>query len=170
VFRFQLSDDAGFSALRQEFDAVDASDLRLAEPLPPGRYFWRVAAIDPHEGQGPFSDTQSLRVLPPGPALAAPTVSDAEIEFRWRAAGPGASYEFQLARDEKFADVMLTRTVPEAEIKLARPEGGIYYIRARAFEPDGIAGAFTEAKRIEIPDPPSYWPLLVIPVMILLVL
>jgi hypothetical protein len=170
VFRFQLSDDPDFSALRQEFDAIDAGDLRLSDPLPPGRYFWRVAAVDPHEGQGPFSDTQSLRVLPPGPALAAPTISDAEIEFRWRAAAPGASYEFQLARDENFADVMLTRTVPEAEIKLARPEGGIYYIRARAFEPDGIAGAFTEAKRIEIPDPPSYWPLLVIPVMILLVL
>ena len=170
VFRFQLSGDAGFSVLRQEFDAIEAGDLRLAEPLPPGRYFWRVAAIDQEEGQGPFSDTQSLRVLPPGPPLAVPTVSDAEIEFRWRAAAPGASYEFQLARDEKFADVMLTRTVPEAEIKLPRPDGGVYYVRARTFEPDGIAGAFTEAKRIEIPDQPNYWPLLVIPLVILLAL
>jgi hypothetical protein len=170
VFRFQLSGDASFSVLRQALDAIDAGDLRLSEPLPPGRYFWRVAAIDQEEGQGPFSDTQSLRVLPPGPPLAVPTVSDAEVEFRWRTAGPGASYEFQLARDDKFADVVLTRTVPEAKIKLPRPDGGVYYIRARTFEPDSIAGAFTEAKQIEIPDKPNYWPLLVIPVMILLVL
>jgi len=65
---------------------------------------------------------------------------------------------------------MLTRTVPEAEIKLPRPDGGVYYVRARTFEPDGIAGAFTEAKRIEIPDQPNYWPLLVIPLVILLAL
>jgi hypothetical protein len=163
-----LSGAAGFSVLRQEFDAIEAGDLRLSEPLPPGRYFWRVAAIDQEEGQGAFSDTQSLRVLPPGPPLAAPTVSDAEIEFRWRTAAPGASYEFQLARDEKFADVVLTRTVSKAEIKLPRPDGGVYYVRARTFEPDGIAGAFTEAKQIEIPDKPNYWPLLMIPVIILL--
>jgi hypothetical protein len=170
AYRFQLSDDAAFLRLREDVGTSNAAELRLSESLPPGRYFWRVAAIDPGEGPGPFSDPQSLRVLPPGPALEAPTVSDAEIVFRWRAGGPGASYEFQLARDEKFADVMLTRTVPEAEIKLPRPDAGIYYMRARTFERDGIASAFTGAQRIEIPAQPNYWPLLIIPVVILLVL
>ena len=170
AYRFQLSDDTTFLQPREDVGAIDAAELRLAAALPPGRYFWRVAAIDPDEGQGPFSDTQTLRVLPPGPALAAPRVSDDEIAFRWRAVGAGVSYEFQLARDERFGDVVLEQAVPEAEIRLPRPAAGTYYVRARAVYPDGSASAYAGAQLIEIPDQPNYWPLLMIPVLILLVL
>jgi hypothetical protein len=170
TYRFQLSDAAAFLQVRADVGPIDAAELRLPEALPPGRYFWRVAAIDPAEGQGPFSDAQALRVLPPGPSLPAPSVSDDEIAFRWRADGSGASYEFQLARDERFGDVILTQTVPEAQIKLPRPAAGTYYVRARTVYPDGIVSAYATAQRIDIPDRPNYWPLLMIPVMILLVL
>jgi hypothetical protein len=167
-YRFQLSDDAAFARLREDIGGIDAAELSLSEALPPALYFWRVAAIDPGEGQGPFSDPQSLRVLPPGPAVAAPSVSDDEILFRWRATGPGASYEFQLARDENFADVMVAERVPDAEIKLPRPEAGTYYVRARTLYPDGIASAYASAQRVEIPDKPNYWALVMIPVIVIL--
>jgi hypothetical protein len=170
AYRFQLSEDRAFLQLRQDVAGIDAAELRLSDALPPGRYFWRVAAIDPAEGQGPFSDPQALRVLPPGPALAAPSVSDDEIVFRWRASEPSASYEFQLARDQGFSDVMLTQTVPQAEITLPRPAAGTYYVHARTLAPDGSASAYASAQRVDIPDKPSYWPLLIVPVMILLVL
>lgn len=170
VFRFQLSDDAAFQQLRADEGGIDGAELRLAAALPPGQYFWRVAAIDPGEGQGPFSDAQALRVLPPGPSLPAPSVSESEIVFRWRAVEPGASYDFQLARDERFDDVVVAQTVPEAQIRLPRPAAGAYYVRARTVYPDGIVSAYAALQRIDVPDRPNYWPLLMIPVIILLVL
>lgn len=169
-YRFQLSEDDAFRNLRADVAAVDAAELRLPDALPPGRYAWRVAATDPEEGEGPFSDAQTLRVLPPGPSLPAPSVSDDEIEFRWRAAGPGVSYEFELARDERFADVVVTQAVPEAQIKLPRPAAGSYYVRARTVYPNGIVSAYAGTQRIDIPERPNYWPLLIVPVIILLVL
>ena len=170
AYRFQLSDDEAFRQPRADVAPIDGNEIRLSETLPPGDYAWRVAAIDPAEGQGPFSDTQTFRVLPPGPSLTPPSVSTDEIEFRWRAAGPGAHYEFQLARDERFEDVMVTQTVPEAQITLPRPAAGSYYVRARTVYADGITSAYASAQRIDVPDRPNYWPLLIVPVIILLVI
>ncbi len=170
VYRFQLSADAAFRKLHADVAPIDAAQIRLSDVLPPGQYAWRVAAIDPAEGQGPFSDTQTFRVLAPGPALPAPSVSDEEIEFRWRTAGPGVSYEFQLARDERFEDLVLTQTLPESEIKLPRPAAGVYYVRARSVYHDGVVSAYATPQRIDVPERPNYWPLLIVPVIILLVL
>jgi hypothetical protein len=170
TYRWQLSDDAAFLQARDDVAGIDVPEFRLSEAPPPGRYFWRVAAVDPVEGQGPFSATQTLRILPPGPALPAPNVSDDKIDFRWQAAGPGVSYEFQLARDDRFADVLLTQTLSEPEIKLPRPAAGAYYVRARTVYPDGISSTYGAPQRIDIPDQPNYWPLLIVPVVILLML
>lgn len=170
TYRFQLSADEAFQQLHTDVAPIDGNEVRLSPPLPPGDYAWRAAAIDPVEGQGPFSDTQTFRVLAPGPALPPPSVSEDEIEFRWRTAGSGVSYEFQLARDEGFEDLVLAQALPGAEIKLPRPAAGVYYVRARTVYPDGTVSAYATPQRIDVADRPNYWPLLIVPVIILLVL
>ena len=64
AYRLQVSDTADFRAPRIDRSDLTAPELALA--LPPGTYYWRVATIAADADQGPFSDVQSI-VLIPGP-------------------------------------------------------------------------------------------------------
>lgn len=162
--------DAGdvFAAPRADVELA-AAEWVPESALGPGRYRWRVRAIDPSEGPGPFSDPQSLRVLAPSPAVEAPMMNDNELVFRWRAAEVGARYEFQFARDVAFADILVSQVVAQAEFKQARPPGGAYYLRVRTIEADGVAGPYGAAQRVDVPERSNPW-LLLIPLMFLLLL
>ena len=70
-------------------DHVAAASSKAAQPLVPGKYYGRVAAVDAHEGAGPFSDTQDFRRVPPGPTVEAPAFDDKQMTLRWRAALTG---------------------------------------------------------------------------------
>lgn len=178
-YRFQLAPlqlasvmapDAGSALAAPSVDVTLADAQWTPETaLPPGRYRWRVRAIDPGEGPGPFSDLQSLRVLVPGPTLSAPAVSDDALVLRWRAAEGEARYELQLARDAGFSDIVASVVLPRAEATLARPPAGVYYLRARTVEADGAAGPYGAAQRIDVPERSNPW-LMLIPLTVFLLL
>ena len=82
-------------------DATDLSRNEHAVTLAPGAYHWRVAAIAPQQGQGPFSDTQAFtqRPIPESPQADAPQVDDRLLSFSWRAGESGEKYQIQHARE-----------------------------------------------------------------------
>ena len=70
LYRVVVADDAWFTtALHDRADVVGTSVSLLG--LGPGKYYWRVAAIDARKSRGVFSDFARFSVAPssPGPAL-----------------------------------------------------------------------------------------------------
>ncbi len=169
-YRVQLARDETFDDLLMDADDVTAATATASQELTPGNYYWRVAAIDAVEGQGPFSDPQAFRRLPPAPPLEAPAVDERQLVVSWRAGQAGDRYRFQFAADDAFTSPLVDETLAEAHVTLPRPGGGTYFMRVQTIDAEGYAGAFGTPNRIEVPSPPSrpWWLLaLLIPLLAL---
>jgi len=149
-YRFQLSRDAQFRELLREERAAKGGKLEIAS-LAPGEYFWRIASVRPSGDQGPFGDAQQFTQRPPPPNPEPPVIGDDTLQFSWQGEA-GQIFEFQLARDAAFAQLLEKRELKEPRIELARPGPGEYFMRYRARDPDGFVGPFTAAQKFALPN------------------
>ena len=166
-YHLQLARDAGFSDLVMDDATISAAQASTPAPVPPGIYYWRVASITSAEGQGPYSDTQQFRRLPPAPAMEAPAVDKENMSVRWRAGEPGQTFQFQFATEENFAQPTLDMRVDGAEAKFKRPKGGTYYMRVKTIDTDGTEGAFGTVQKIDVPGKAGarWWMLIFLPLI-----
>ena len=167
TYHLQLARDAAFTDLVMDEGAISAAQATTPQPLPPGIYFWRVASITSTEGQGPYSDTQQFRRLPPAPAMEGPAVDKENMSVRWRAGEAGQTFQFQLATEENFVQPTLDMRVDGAEAKFKRPKGGSYYMRVKTIDADGTEGAFGTVQKIEVPGKAGarWWLIIFLPLI-----
>ncbi len=165
-WRLQIASDASFSGPLVDRDDLSEPSFRPEAPLPPGTWFWRIASRNPDEGVGPFSDAQSFRRPPPGPAMEAPQSGPDGLTLRWRDAGPGLSYQIQIARTPDFA-------APEVDARTDRPswlmkdaQPGVWHLRVRSFAPDGFEGDWAPTQAVTVPEPaPAFRPWWLLPLL-----
>lgn len=148
-YRFQLARDAAFAE-----PLLDRADLRndsLApgDDLPPGEYYWRIAAIDETEGQGPFGGAQRLRRLPGAPALEL-RAREQKPAIRWQPGGAGERLQLQVAREPGFAAPELDLTLTVADAQLPELGAGRYHLRARTIAGDGYAGEWGPVQQFDV--------------------
>ncbi len=143
---------------------ITTDTITLPTLLEPGHYFWRIAAVSPHEGAGPYSDTMSFRVPYPGPSLEDTQIDkdNDEITFAWRAATADQRFHFQLAHDSSFTTIIYDEIISESRITVPKPEGGTYYMRIKTIESDGFNGPWGTPQTIEIPGETPYWLMLLL--------
>ena len=158
----RLAPEADAAAAEFTAPLADRANLAAAshdEPLPPGRYAWRIASVRSGGDQGPYGDPQSfmLRPLPPAPALHEPQVRDDALVLRWPAGEPGDRYELQLAAEPSFSTPLQTIEAREPEATLPRPGPGRYFVRVRTFDADGVAGPYGSAQQVDVPHSPWWW-------------
>ena len=166
ITRYHLQLARASNFVERLIDAeLTTAKLKSSVTLPPGKYFWRVAALDAREGAGPFSDVQEFRRVLPGPTVDAPAVRDKEMTLRWRAALPGQQSQVQLANNERFNPLLLDTRTAEAQVVIPRPPGGTYFIRTRTIDVDGFEGPFGAPQHIEVPAANGKWWLLVLPLL-----
>ena len=163
VYHFQLAADERFTTLLLDLPEQARSRLTPDRPLEPGGYYWRVATRNAAGQNGPFSDPQFFR-LQATPKLQAPEVATGAVTFRWSAGLPGQRYEFQLARDADFENLIATQRISEPQLTIPRPESGFCYLRMRTVDADGYLGPYGPTQRIDIP-PESYWPMGIVVVL-----
>ncbi len=155
-YRIQLASDAKFANPVTDVDGVDGTVIMPAQKLAPGDYYWRARSLRANGEPGPWGDAQrfTLKPLPADPEP--PQVSDDKIAFAW-SGEPGQTFLFQFARDAKFADLLVEQRLDRPLTTLPRPEGGTYFMRVRATDPDGFVGPFTSPQRIEVPTQWQPW-------------
>jgi hypothetical protein len=150
-YRLQVANDAQFQNL-----VIDQADITTSQysssKLSTGNYFWRLASIVKKTGgvdQGPFGDTQTFKLLPAQTMTPLTDTGSNTLSFNWPAE-PGQKFVLEIARDPAFASIYLTQQLDQAEISIPRPDAGSYFIRVKAIDPDGYAGAFSATQKIEI--------------------
>lgn len=165
-FHFQAAREAHFQ--QPIINRSDLGENRFVAdpPLPLGRYYWRVAAVDEREGAGPFSDPQEFRRVIPAPAFEEPDLSGERLQIRCRSGLPGQRYQFQLAEDQAFSRLLLDRTTDVPTLELDKPKSGAYYVRVRTIDPDGFENPYGSPQILEIPY--NSWWLILLPLFGLL--
>ena len=105
--------------------------------------------------------------MPPAPDLEQPEITNQGISFQWARGLPGDRYEFQLARDPDFQDIVHRTVVTEPDVHLDRPESGYFFIRVRTIDSAGDVGPFGTPQRVNVP-PSSYWPAVLTTLLVLI--
>lgn len=153
-WRVQLSTTEDFTALLTDRSGLDQPSFRVEEALAPGVYFWRVASSNPDEGVGPFSDAQTFRRPPPGPALETPQTTAEGLSLRWRSAGEGARYHLQIADSNDFTQLRVDEQLDRPAYLLRDAPPGAYFLRVRSVAADGFAGDWAPVQTVTVPEPP----------------
>ena len=151
VYHLQVAKDAGFKALVHENRAIKGP--LSAVKLPLGDYFWRVASLRRDGDRGPYGDVASFALMAPPAQPEPPKIGDGDIQFRW-AGEAGQKFEFQMASDVKFAQIVTARVLDKPEIDLPRPKPGTYFMRYRATDSDGFVGPYISPQTFTVPVPP----------------
>lgn len=74
-----------------------------------------------------------------------------KVHIRWKNLGEGIIYQFQMARDREFQQIIIDQKCERPEIVFTQPDAsGIYYIRTRPVYPNGSAGKFSPAQVYEL--------------------
>lgn len=160
-YAFQLARDASFAETVLTRDQLGETRLAATDKLPPADYFWRVRSVRGDGDAGPWGDVQRFQLRPP-PADPEPArIDDNSLSFSWPAE-PEQTFEFQFAKDEAFVQPIENRTLREPAIALPKPDGGTYFMRVRAIDPDGYVGPYTATQKIEVPYAKPWWLLLLL--------
>ena len=72
------------------------------------------------------------------------------MTFTWGGEA-GHQFDFQLARDAKFINLVSEKRLDKPEITIDKPtEAGVFYMRFRAIDPDGFVGPYGSTQTIEV--------------------
>ncbi|MDH4266749.1 MAG: FecR domain-containing protein, partial [Deltaproteobacteria bacterium] len=141
-YHIQIAEDQEFTIRIEDRKDIQQTEW-LARDLNFQRYWFRISSIADDGYEGLWSDPLHFSVLPPPPAppVEKPEVDQKEIIIRWRDLGKGIRYQFQMARDAGFKEIIVARELEKPEITLPKPEEiGTYYVRTKGIDPDGYAG------------------------------
>ena len=167
-YHFQLADNTAFDHPVVNTTDIKGSTINITQSLTPGKWYWRVAAIDSVEGSGPFGEPSTFRVMKPGPETEA-ALGDTEIVFQWPAGEETDQYQIQVARDDTFETPVVDERIKDSSYSMQRPEEpGKIYMRTKLIEADGFEGSWSTPQSLEIPAERPAWMMGVIPFLIIL--
>ncbi len=159
TYRFQLASDAAFTQLAADEKSVRGNSYAAAS-LKPGEYFWRASSVRADGDAGPWGDVQTftLKAMPAAPNP--PKEAAGKITFSWGAEA-GQKFDFQLARDAAFKDLVMEQKLDNPEITIDKPTAaGTYFMRYRSIDPDGFVAPYSSAQNFEVKQ--NYWWLLLL--------
>ena len=152
AYHLQVAKDAAFTALVHDDNALKGTQNVVAK-LALGEYFWRVASQRKDGDHGPYSDIASFALLAPPALPEPPRIGANGIAFRW-SGEPGQTFEFQMADNPRFENLILQQTLASPDIELPLPQSGTYFMRYRAVDPDGFVGSFIDPQKFSVPKSP----------------
>jgi hypothetical protein len=142
-YSWQLASDASFARPLADEPALADPDIRAPHALPPGRYYWRVAARDKagqlgrYTGAVPFDVVESA-----SPEVVAAKPRRGELTLSWQAGADGQRYHVQVARDPDFSRPQVDEVLDRPELSLHKMRSGKLYVRVQTIDSDGYAGAW----------------------------
>lgn len=151
-YQWQLAADAGFAQVLAQQPEIRGDHARAPQPLPLGRYYWRVASRDNTGKVGPYTHALPFDLVeePPVPVPGEPKRSHGDLMLSWPAGTPGQRYHVQLARNPAFEQPELDTTVDKPELDLKKLKSGKWYVRVQTIDIDGYAGPWSPAQKTRI--------------------
>lgn len=163
--RVQVAHDAAFDHIQLDLRVGAGDDVRLPQ-LADGAWHLRVRAISP-EGLEGLDAVRDLRLLarPESPFLVEPPASAkrpvGDVDLRWTHNPDAAAYVVEVARDEKFAEIVMRDEHVRAETMGFHPvdsdfgaADGVYWWRVLSVDADGRRGAWSDSQALVLRPTP----------------
>jgi hypothetical protein len=128
AYRLQVAKDAAFNEKLIDQSSISDPVFSPVQPLAPGKYYSRVAAVGEGGRESAFSAAQTLSVVAPAVPFSPPKSDGSNAVLNWSGT-PGTSYQVQLARDEYFHDVIVDRRVTGNTVTLDNLPKGLFFVR-----------------------------------------
>ena len=130
---------------------VTASTYTVTMPLPDGRYYWRVRAVDAAGNAGSWTSARTVWVditPAPAPTLLSPAdgtpTSDNTPTFTWNAVSGLSAYRIQASKSADFSSLAINSTKSSTTHTPGTAlADGLYYWRLQARGADGIWGLWS---------------------------
>lgn len=151
-YRLQIAADEAFAQPLRDLVVTGALSHR-EEGLPPGVYYWRVAALRGDGLAGIWSATRRFeqKALPVAPMIALADRNRANVTWQ---AQPGESHRLQVSSDAGFTAIRVDEVVQAGEFVWANAPTGTYHVRVQTTDADGHAGPWSPAAQVTVPVPP----------------
>lgn len=128
------------------------ADQTVKIPLEPGRYGWRVAALDAAAQPGMWSPVHFLTQKADAPRLQRVLASRKQLRFEWQNQ-PGRQFRLQVAHDPAFEDIAVEKISSDSTVELAPLSAGGYHARLQAIDPDGYTSPWSPVRHFFVPPP-----------------
>lgn len=149
TYRVQVAASPDFRTPVVEQEGLTASELDVSARVKPGTWHWRIASVRADGDRGPWGDPRAFTVIPDPPTPKVGRGEGGRLSFEWDGEA-GQRFDFQLARDAKFARPLAERRLDEPRHAFELTEPGEYYFRVRAIDPDGFEGPWGAPQRLEV--------------------
>ena len=121
----------------------------------PGLYFFRISYFDKHNRQSPFSKASQLIIRHQAPSLISPqgelkVEEQKEISFQWSELPHVQSYKVQVAKDDKFKNIVLEKKVTSSELETTNLSSGQYFWRTQTTAPGQVNSAWSSASQFKL--------------------
>jgi len=133
-------------------DLKVTTDQSVKIPLEPGRYGWRVAALDAAAQPGMWSPVNFLTQKADVPQLTRVLASRKQLRFEWQNQ-PGRQFRLQVAHDPAFEDIAVEKTSSDSTVDLAPLGAGGYHARVQAIDADGYTSSWSPVRHFFVPPP-----------------
>ena len=156
TYRLQITRAQEAAAFDEQ--VLAAASAQPAKDLPTGLYQWRMAAIHPARGQGPWGDAQPFRRVLPGPDVQIAVPQDGSLNLRWPAQPQTARYRLQVARDDSFATPLVDVETELPQYRLQDLKPGLHHVRVLAIGADAYTGPWGGVQTFTVSETSSpYW-------------
>ncbi|WP_165873515.1 FecR domain-containing protein [Parasulfuritortus cantonensis] len=129
-------------ARRADFASLEGklhvTETKAAASLKPGRYHWRIRALEADGQAGPWSRPAALVMPPEAPGDIRVNVSIGVLSITWQGNAP--AYRLEFARDANFEVPLFNHREEVTHTRLATPEPGQYWVRVIALSETGSRG------------------------------
>lgn len=151
-YLLQIARDAAFSD--QVFKGKLADTFKNFPDLAPGKYYWRVKAIEEGGLKSPWSVVRMLTVtsiMPPD--LYAPgndaTVGQ-DVNLLWQDMVDAVQYKLQVAKDAAFTNLIVNEKTTDPTKDLLGLKARAYYWRVKAIDAEGYKSPWSEVRKFTV--------------------
>lgn len=127
---------------RNDFSNPDiklhGAENKATATLKPGKYFWRIRALEADGQAGAWSRPGPLIMPPEAPSDIRASISEGILVISWQGTAPAFRLEF--ARDANFELPLFNHREEGNSTRLATPEPGQYWVRVIALSETGARG------------------------------
>jgi len=155
-YKLQVATDSAFTD--RVFNGKLTDTFKDFNDLAPGKYYWRVKAIEEGGLKSPWSEVRGFtvtKIFPP--TLASPdnqaTVGP-DVTLSWNSVVGAAQYKLQVSKDAAFTKLIVNEKTTALSKDLTALAARNYYWRVKAIDADGFKSPWSEVRIFMVSDTP----------------
>jgi len=151
-YQLQLARDTAFSD--QVFKGKLVDTFKEFADLAPGKYYWRVKAIEAGGLKGPWSAARLFTVVKVFPPVLTSPANEAFVDpaltLTWELADDAVKYKVQVAKDAAFTNLIVNESTNTLTKSLTGLKARSYYWRVRAIDAEGYKSPWSNVWKFTV--------------------